>query len=283
MRLVAIAVPLVLAACASRAPTQTTVSHGDTADGWLENGVPIADRGEGYIRARPGESTRFGTPAMVSLIERSAAEVARAFPGGAPLRVGDLSAPQGGRHSRHRSHRNGRDVDLIFYATDPAGRAVPGRGFVAYDRHGVGVVPPELREQSGEILRFDDARNWHLVRTMLLDREVEVQWIFCSHGVKARLLAWAAAHEPDPEALFRAAWILQQPSRGAPHDDHFHVRIACDLDEAAAPFDACRDRGPVWSWWRDAVAKRDAYAPLDDLGLVEALLDEAPDLRLAAR
>lgn len=270
-----------LGCAASVAPAGHTISHGDTADGWLENGVPIADEGEGFVRARPGESTRFGTPSLVGALERGAASVARTFPGTPPLRIGDLSAPQGGRHSRHRSHRAGRDVDLIFYATTLDGTPAPGRGFVAYDRFGVGVAS---EEHGGGALRFDEARNWHLVRTLLLDPEAEVQWVFVSNGLKARLLAYAAAHEPDSEVLFRAAWVLQQPSRGAPHDDHFHVRIACRPHESAAAFDACRDRGPAWAWWRLAGEKRDSYAPLDDLGLLQALLEEArDDVRLAAR
>jgi penicillin-insensitive murein endopeptidase len=269
--------------CASTvAPRGETISHGDTADGWLENGVELADVGEGFVRARPGESTRYGTPALVSALERAAASVARTFPGTPSLRVGDLSAPLGGRHVRHRSHRAGRDVDLIFYASTLDGAPAPGRGFVAYDRFGVGVAS---EEHGGGALRFDEERNWHLVRTLLLDAEAEVQWIFVSHGLKARLLAYAAAHEPDSEVLFRAAWVLQQPSRGAPHDDHFHVRIACRPRESAASFEACRDRGPMWAWWRLAGAKRDAYAPLDDLGLLQAILLEVPsdDARLAAR
>ena len=280
--LLALLLGCALFGCASTAPSGRTISHGDTADGWLENGVALADEGEGYVRARPGESTRFGTPTLVQAIERAAASVARAFPGTPSLRVGDLSAPQGGRHHRHRSHRAGRDVDLIFYAASLDGAPAPGRGFVAYDRFGVGVAS---EEHGGGALRFDVARNWHLVRTLLRDPEAEVQWVFVSNGLKARLLEHAAAHEPDAEVLFRAAWILQQPSRGAPHDDHFHVRIACRPEESATSFDACRDRGPTWAWWRVAGAKRDSYAPLDDLGLLQALLDEArhDGRRLAAR
>lgn len=270
MRSCSVVLALGLLACATTtAPPGETVSHGDTAGGWLENGVSLADQGVGYVRARPGESTRYGLPRLVSALERAAASVDAAFPGGEPLRVGDLSAPFGGRHHRHRSHRSGRDMDLILYATDLDGQSVRGRGWVAYDRHGVGV---ESETRGGGIQLFDDARNWHLVRTLLLDEEAQVQWIFVSRGLKARLLRYAAAHEPNPEALFRAAWALHQPRRGNPHADHFHVRIACGATQRALD---CRDRGPMWSWWRDAHLKRDRYAPLDDMGLLQQLLAEA--------
>ncbi|MEM9074060.1 MAG: penicillin-insensitive murein endopeptidase [Myxococcota bacterium] len=259
--------PLLMAiACSTPVPPGTTVSHGDSANGWLEGGVSLPDQGAGFVRARPGESTRFGTPRLVGALTRATLDVDARF-GGAPLRVGDLSAPYGGRHRRHRSHRSGRDMDLIFYATDLEGRSVRGRGWVAFDRYGVGVEPAD---RGGRILRFDDARNWALVRNLLLDEEAQVQWIFVSRGLKARLLRYAVEHEPNPEALFRAAWLLHQPSRGNPHADHFHVRVACGPLQRSI---GCSDRGPVWSWWRDAAAKRDSYAPYNDLGLVAAIVD----------
>lgn len=257
--------------CSPAVPPGTTVSHGDSADGWLQNGVRLPDEGVGYVRARPGESTRYGTQRLVEALVRAAASVEETFPGTPPLRVGDLSAPLGGRHHRHRSHRSGRDMDLIFYARDIMGRPVRGRGWVAYDRFGVGVEP---EEHGGKTILFDTERNWHLIRTMLLDEEAQVQWIFASRGVKALLLRYAARHEPNPEALFRAAWAVHQPTRGNPHADHFHVRVACGPLQQAI---GCRDRGPLWSWWRDTADKRDRYAPLDDSGLLASLLRDLED------
>ena len=56
-------------------------------------------------------------------------EVEGAFPGARPLRIGDLSSPMGGRHSRHRSHRSGRDVDILYYLTGaPSARRDPREG-----------------------------------------------------------------------------------------------------------------------------------------------------------
>ncbi len=267
---------LALSACGPAVPGDVAVSRGKTNRGWLENGTPLPDRGPGYVRARPGESTRFGLPRLVATIEGSAASVAERFPGSAPLRVGDLSAPFGGRHSRHGSHRSGRDVDLIFYATDAMGRPVRGRGWIAYDRFGVGAEPDS---RGGEVAFFDTARNWHLVRELIMNDDASVQWIFVSRGLKARLLSYAIEHEPDAEAIFRATWILHQPSRGNPHADHFHVRIACGATQRAL---GCRERGPVWSWWHDVQAKRLSYAPFSDEGLLENLLAEAGEEEGAA-
>lgn len=254
-------------------PTQT-VSVGDSANGFLRRGVSLPDQGAGFRRSRPGESTRFGTAEMVASIQRAAASVAERFPGTPPVRIGDLSAPDGGRHPRHRSHRSGRDVDLIFYATDALGRPVQGRGWLVFDRFGVAResrVPGE-REASQDLFFFDEARNWQLVRSLLMDSEARVQWLFCSRGVKARLLEYAAIHEPDPEAIFRATWALHQPSRGNPHADHFHVRLFCTPEQMQL---GCQDRGPRWPWLRKEVEKPEiGHEAYDDAALVHALLSE---------
>ncbi|MEO0325807.1 MAG: penicillin-insensitive murein endopeptidase [Myxococcota bacterium] len=263
----ALAALTLLVACAPAVPGTVVASRGDTADGWLENGARLQDRGPGFERARPGESTRFGTPRLVSALERAAADVARVHPGGAPLRIGDLSWPRGGRHPRHGSHRNGRDADLLFYATDLAGRPVPARGWVAFDREGVGVAP---EEHGGDVRLFDDARNWWLVRSLLLDDAAAVQWLFVSRGLKARLLRWASRHETSRDAIFRASWVLHQPSRGNPHADHVHVRVFCTPRGLAT---GCRDRGPRWPWLREAVEKPALAGPgLTDAALLRALL-----------
>ncbi len=126
---------------------------------------------------------------------------------------------------------------------------------------------------SGSLFFFDDARNWHLVRSLLTDSHADIVWVFCSRGVKARLLAYGAAHETDPSVLFRAAWVLHQPGHADAHDDHFHVRVACTAEERA---EGCRDLGPLWPWLQkgmDKPADRPGE-PLDDAALVAALLSD---------
>ncbi len=266
------------AGCLGLTPTpDAPLSWGSSSNGLLFSGVALPDRGDGFVRARPGEDTRWGTPQTVGALERAAASVWRTYPGGAPLRIGDLSYRDGGRHPRHRSHRSGRDVDIIFYATDAAGRSTRGRGWLAFDRFGVARETVALGggEPTNDLFFFDDARNWHLVRALLLDPEANVQWIFCSRGVKSRLLAYAIAHEQDAEAIFRAAWVLHQPSSGNPHADHFHIRFACTAEERAM---GCWDRGPIWPWMRQAVEKPldRTPLPLDDHGLMQALFEDPP-------
>jgi penicillin-insensitive murein endopeptidase len=243
-------------------------------------GVPLPDRGPGFVRARPGEDTRYGTTALVEALTQAADLVAAAHPGTVPVRIGDLSGPGGGRHARHRSHRSGRDADVLYYALDDAGRPTDGAGFFAFDRFGVArdARPADGRAAPARPgLRYLDlARTWTFFRALLAADDAPVQWIFCSAGVKAQILAHALGQERDPALLVRAAYTLQEPSNGRPHDDHFHVRLACTARERAS---GCDDNGPVWPWIRSAHEKpeaRDGDA-LDDAALLHALLDDVPD------
>jgi penicillin-insensitive murein endopeptidase len=247
---------------------ERSLSVAGTSSGWLHRGASLPDEGPSFERARRGEPTRAGVPRLIEALEGAAAEVERAFPGARRLRIGDVASPLGGRHSRHRSHRSGRDVDILYYLASPTGVPVEPRGRVAFSRFG---VAPDA--ETGELVVFDDARNWHLVRTLLSDASIAVQWIFCSRGVKSRLLAYALAFERDRALLARAAYVLAQPQNAAPHDDHFHVRVLCSQEESAL---GCRDVAPIWPWLRAARDPSEASDAYDDARLLELLDAPAP-------
>jgi len=231
-------------------PPGQTISIGTSDQGYLHHAVSLPDRGEGYRRLRVGEETRYGTATLIEAIEHAAKAVAEAFPGGYPLRVGDLSNRRGGAHQRHLSHRAGRDADLAFYARDAGGMAAQNGGWMRFDRYGLAV-------RRDGVFSFDEARNWHLVRTLVMDSEARVKWLFCSDDIKARLLRYAARYEPSPQAVFRATWVLHQPARGDPHADHFHVRVGCGQAERTL---GCQEQAPFWPWHGDTASKEEDHA-----------------------
>ena len=251
-------------------PTGQTISIGTSDRGYLHHAISLPDRGQGYRRLRPGEETRYGTATLIEAIGSAARAVAEAFPGGYPLRVGDLSNRRGGSHERHLSHRAGRDADLVFYARDAGGMAARGAGWLQFDRYGLAV-------RRDRVFSFDEARNWHLVRTLVMDPQARVKWLFCSNDIKARLLRYAARYEPSPQAVFRATWVLHQPVRGDPHADHFHVRVGCGPSERAL---GCQEQAPFWPWLSDAARKAEDHAQTaaSDAQLVGWLFfEEHPD------
>jgi len=133
--------------------------------------------------------------------------------------VGHLSKHGGGGIEMHASHESGRDADLPFYIDDSRGKQVFSEHMVSFRADGTSPVWPGAH--------FDDAKNWALVAALLEDPVARVTHIFVSAPLRARLLAYAA-HVGAPEALrTRAAFTMVQPRGTLPHDDHFHVRIAC--------------------------------------------------------
>src|SRR5262245_55992656 len=104
-------------ACAGASPSPLAPalrgSVGVPHQGVLTDAVALPQQGQGYRLLR-SNGIRWGSPRLVSMIQRAAREVAEARPG-EPLIVGDLSARFGGETRGHRSHRTGRDADLLFY------------------------------------------------------------------------------------------------------------------------------------------------------------------------
>ena len=199
-------------------------------------GLPFRGRLQNGVRLRESEHVRYvpeyaegghhyGTWQLVQLIERAAARVYGRLRGG-PLSVGELSAARGGRLPGHRSHQNGRDVDLAFYMLGPRGPFQP-YAFAAFDGDGVGRGPNAM-------LRFDDDRNWELVAKLVADGDARVQHIFVSRAIRRRLLATGRRRRARRVLLDRASRVLGQPSHGHRHANHFHVRIYCGPAERPA-------------------------------------------------
>ncbi len=214
-------------------------SVGVPHNGVLTESAELPQAGPGYVRFRKRSPIYHGLPRLVSAIERAAAEVDRAFPGGAPLVVGDLSAETGGKIQRHNSHRSGRDVDFLFYITSPTGIPVRNPGFLPLGADGFVQLP------GGNYAVLDVQRQWHLFKTLLTDPEVDVQFLFMSRELEARVIQYALAKETDWELVWHAQTVMLQPGDSLPHADHVHVRIACKPEESIS---GCSGGGPRWPW-----------------------------------
>jgi penicillin-insensitive murein endopeptidase len=209
--------------------------------------------GDGYTVPVPWRErhSNYGTEELVGVLVRAARAVQRTFPGGVAA-VGDLSRRGGGASVEHKSHQNGRDVDVFYYAIDREGRPVrPGDALVRFNSDGRAVKwsPPHgVRAPARAVpgYRFDAPRNWAFIRALLTDPEAEVQWIFIERSLGAELIRRAAESGEDPALLARAAFIMHQPSDAEAHDDHMHIRLYCDPADRGL---GCTDRGPV-RWWK---------------------------------
>ncbi len=206
--------------------------------GFLVGGKELPREGKGY-RWKSTADHHWGLPRLVSLIEESSEKVEAARPGSQPVFVGDLSARGGGAlMPKHRSHRTGRDVDILFFLTTLEGVPVPNPAFVKIGADGLGVT-------EGRFVRFDVDRQWLFVRSMVESKQAHVQWIFISRVLEALLVERAIALGEPPSLVQKAQQVMQQPGDSLPHDDHVHVRLACESDEFAK---GCDGGGPLWAW-----------------------------------
>ncbi|WP_170319599.1 penicillin-insensitive murein endopeptidase [Polyangium spumosum] len=165
-----------------------------------------------------GGGHAYGLPDLVRVLRRAAAKVSGKYKGSV-LYVGDLSAKHGGPLLGHNSHQSGRDADVGFYMISAKGKHVNPHRFVAFGSDG--------RPRGGEVVRFDDERNWAFVEALITDKKTEVRYLFVSHGLRTRLLKYAAKKNVPKELYTKAASALMSPADADVHDDHFHVRIAC--------------------------------------------------------
>ncbi|MFQ5458555.1 MAG: hypothetical protein ACE5FC_08925 [Myxococcota bacterium] len=202
--------------------------------------------------------------------------------GGNPLLgVGNISPPPRLRMEKDPfvgkrfsvSHTSGRAADLAYFILDRRGR--PAQSFetgIGYRGSGLnasgyrryflpagstnGPRPQRGCQMAAAFFglnkwkcfiaegsyRFDDERNWALVRALLLDPEIGVvdaqtgrvrprdegiRRMLISSPLRARLLAQARRTGTPSPLVDLAAAVLKQPGNASPHDDHLHVDLNC--------------------------------------------------------
>ena len=187
-------------------------------EGTLRGAVPLGDSAFPLARLRT-DDRRWANPALARILLRAAHRTGLRD---SPLVIADVASVDGAEISGHRSHRTGRDADVLFYFRDMSGAPVRTTDFLAVGPDGLAWDPAERRW-----LTFDDARNWQLVKALLDNSEVAIHWIFVHRQLRARLLRHASAVGEASWLLYEASERLAQPMPSGPHDDHFHVRIAC--------------------------------------------------------
>ncbi|HTB59693.1 MAG TPA: penicillin-insensitive murein endopeptidase, partial [Polyangia bacterium] len=99
----------------------SSASLGTSGDGTLRHPTVLPFEGDGYAVPAPWRTrhANYGTASLVGAVARAGRAVEREAPGGSAA-VGDLSHRSGGGSVQHRSHQDGRDVDIFYYALDAA-------------------------------------------------------------------------------------------------------------------------------------------------------------------
>ena len=197
-----------------------SISLGFTDEGRLINAqaFPASD-GQSWTVVFPWGA--WATSETIAFVTAAAQHVKSLHPHVPPLRVNGISLQEGGWFRPHRSHQNGRDVDLGFYYS----------------------TPEAPRCRACEKL-MDVAPNWELVKSLVTLTDVQV--ILVDRAVQKVLYAHALSIGEEPawlDSIFKAGEdsIVKHARR---HRDHFHVRFfnprAQELGRRVAPLLAQR-------------------------------------------
>jgi murein endopeptidase len=146
---------------------------------------------------------------VVGALLEAAEKFKARYPDSCDIVLGDFSGKGGGRLKGHKSHQNGRDVDIGLFAKDN----------VLLER----FVPMNSS-------RLDVAKTWCLIRSLLSTQCV--QCIFLDSSIQARLYQQALSEGANPDDLSKI--FSSAGGRGNPdcliqhvpgHRSHMHVRF----------------------------------------------------------
>jgi LysM repeat protein/murein endopeptidase len=183
-----------------------TISLGEPHRGNLISGVTFPSQLPGYnVR---DEERSYTTPEVIGALLDAFETFGEQYPSSCELFMGDFSRDGGGWLRHHKSHQNGRDVDMGMYA----------RGNVSLDR----FIPMNSEN-------LDIPKTWTLVQSLLATQRVER--IFVDTSIQRLLYDYALSTGVDSGYLDRlflnaGAKVPQAIIQHEPgHRDHLHVRF----------------------------------------------------------
>lgn len=179
-----------------------TISIGRPEEGRLINAIPFPEAPDGGAWKVIVPESCWTTTETADAIIGAATQLREWFPEGAPVRVGQVSGPEGGFLPPHLTHQNGRDIDVgLFYPGPEPYRVI--------EREKVMDVP----------------MNWGFVKAILMHGDV--QHILLDRRVQKVLYDYALKIGEDRKWLER---VFHNGNRSIfrharKHRDHFHVRL----------------------------------------------------------
>ncbi len=197
----------------TRSPVSPSQAVGPTNRGRLENGVRLPAH-RGYVIRTPARA--YGTEETTRWTLGAFNAVDAKFKHSKVVRVHDISDRDGGKLRDHKSHQNGRDVDISYYQNECSSH---------------GCRFDEFRSSE-----LDVARQWALLEYWLRNGQAEM--IFIDYRLQAKLYRYAKRRGVTKAQLER--WIQYPRGKYEPrgvirhfpnHEDHLHVRFVCPYSD----------------------------------------------------
>lgn len=207
----------------------SAVAIGAPNDGHLENGIEMPKNDKLYMRRRP--RLMYGSAYVVSNLQKAVAMFRQDLDFDGVLVLSDISKKGGGLLNPHKSHQQGRDIDIWL----PTLRGVFKAKYLTEDGDSEWGRRPEPEEA-------DWFATWGLVRA--LAKTGAVQDVFLDLSLHPRVYDAAKLMGATEEELDE---MIQWPRKYPPthvilkhsdyHIHHIHVRFKC------APYEkSCRAR-----------------------------------------
>jgi len=191
--------------------TMASEPRGYYNEGSLVDAECLPETGDGFIQHFREIGQYWGTTEMIDMLERTASEMARKYPGKDRLQIEDISAKNGGDIEPHGSHENGLDVDIQYFKSNG----------VEHVPRFAGDYAPKMVVNGSVSSNFDLERNWELMKT--LHRHGSVQLIFVDQKLKDAMVD-LARQKGEYNSNLKVINSLRHSSN---HEDHMHVRLNC--------------------------------------------------------
>ena len=206
-------------------------SLGSMAVGFAHSGRLVNARqfpqGDDWIVVSPAGA--WATEETVNYLAEAIRDVRVRFPNAPPLRVNGMSHKEGGYMRPHKSHQNGRDVDVGFYYP---------------------TVDP-IRTRAREHV-IDVGLNWALIRSVLVKTDVQI--VLVDRRVRKVIYDYALRAGEDKawlDSIFNDGPTgVVRHARG--HRDHFHIRFHESARSGAGPPRAAVPGAPAGAQRDDA-------------------------------
>jgi penicillin-insensitive murein endopeptidase len=189
----------------------TSEAIGSYSNGSLSNADALPLKGPGFLKLFVPRKRNFSTIELNTLLKDAAKELARLYPEGERLQIGDQSAKKGGAISGHASHQNGLDVDIAYLRKNH--REQSPNATAGFDE--------EFVLKGSVSKNFDLERNWAALK--LFSRLGELNRVFMDVEIKRALCKYAESHGE----LKAEAETLRALRPWPNHANHMHVRIHC--------------------------------------------------------
>jgi penicillin-insensitive murein endopeptidase len=218
-------------------------SVGTSSDGYLVEGktlvVPWPHLAMLDVQSR--RDLNHSTDRVLGILDAASAFVASRHPG-AVVYLGNMGREGGGDIPYSISHNSGRDADIAFMVKGADGLPAVMPTLLPLDESG-------RYEGEHGVYEFDVERSWSLARGLIEHAGDDLQYLFVANWLRDAMIAHAEAAGEPAEVVARAKKAMRQPTASLPHNDHFHLRVYCSVEDYAS---GCKDTGRRQPWYRGA-------------------------------